>query len=60
MRSTQQSAFAQPNRGIWQRLQNYYEAQKTLKEVLTYDIIKPERTVFKMTLKSYRIKVEED
>lgn len=50
MRSTQQSAFAQPNRGIWQRLQNYYKAQKTLKAVLTYDIIKSQKGAGKMKM----------
>lgn len=40
-------------------LQNYYNHQKSLKKLLTSDIIKSEkeRTVFRMTLKSYRIEM---
>lgn len=53
------------------KVTNYYKEAKALEKVLTSDIIKSEkeRTVFRMTLKSYRIemtntktgkKVEED
>lgn len=40
-------------------LQNYYNHQKSLKKLLTSDIIKSEeeRTVLRMTLKSYRIEM---
>lgn len=40
-------------------LQNYYNHQKSLKKILTNDIIKSEkeRTVFRMTLKRYRIEM---
>lgn len=40
-------------------LQNYYNHQKSLKKLLTSDIIKSEkeRMVFRMTMKSYRIEM---
>lgn len=44
---------------ILEKVTNYYKEAKPLKKVLTSDIIKSEkeRTVFRMTLKSYRIEM---